>query len=249
MMCVTRIIVFLSFYLLAPSYSGQDQIVEYLDQNMEPIVATSDAALKRIIVLQEDSSVLVEVTFLRGGLKMKGRYSSPLMTLEDGHFTYYFANGLKESEGYFTKGEKSGIWKRWDWEGKAKPDRVYPMSVSKSSEEISVPAAFPGGIDALNEYVVLEMRFPEPAAKLGVEGWVYTAFTISSSGEVTDIEVIQTSHTTLNQEAKRIVKCMPNWKPSQRNGASVDSKFILPIVFDSRVSQKCNPPTVSVGTR
>jgi hypothetical protein len=33
---------------------------------------------------------------------MQGRYTHPNLKVEDGHFVYFFANGLKESEGYFT---------------------------------------------------------------------------------------------------------------------------------------------------
>lgn len=179
---------------------------------------------------------------------MQGRYTHPNLKVEDGHFVYFFANGLKESEGYYSQGSKTGIWKRWDWEGQVKPDRVYPQLIAVKESGPNIPAAFPGGIDELNNYVSLEQEYPFEAEQLGIEGWVYTAFTITSSGEVKDIEVIQSSHASLNQEARRIVKCMPNWKPALRNGSAVDSKFILPIVFDLPENDGIKSASTHTGT-
>lgn len=234
--------------MLFSAGSALAQHVEFLDRNFNVVAHSSGASYSRSSVLQEDSSVYVEIHYLRGGLRMQGRYTNNTLQTEDGHFVYYFANGLKESEGYFTQGQKTGIWKRWDWEGHVKPDRVYPQFLASSESGPSIPAHFPGGIEALNQYVSAEIRYPYEAEVLGIEGWVYTAFTITSSGEVKDIEVIQTSHVSLNQEARRIIKCMPNWKPALSNGASVDSKFILPIVFDLSENDGTKSASTHIGT-
>jgi TonB family protein len=224
------------------------QHVQFLDQNLNPVSQKEGASFSRTSALQEDSSAYVEVHYLSGGLRMQGRYARPDLKVEDGHFAYFFANGIKESEGYYSQGQKTGIWKRWDWEGNVKADRVYPQLMATKESGPTVSAIYPGGIDALNSYVSGELIYPFEAAQLGIEGWVYTAFTITNSGEVKDIEVIQTSHVSLNQEARRIIKCMPHWKAALRNGAPVDSKFILPIVFDLPNYQGYNSASSQAGT-
>lgn len=224
------------------------QSVQFLDKNFVPVEHPDGASYSRTAILQEDSSVYVEVHYLRGGLRMQGRYKHPNMRVEHGYFAYYFANGLKESEGYFTEGQKTGIWKRWDWEGNVKADRVYPPHVAKNEAGPTIPAAFPGGIDGLNDYVTNELDYPFEAEQLGIEGWVYMAFTITGVGEIKDIEVIQTSHPALNQEARRIIKCMPTWRPALRNGSAVESKFILPIVFDYVEKPELKADTLHIRT-
>jgi antitoxin component YwqK of YwqJK toxin-antitoxin module len=50
--------------------------------------------------------------------------------LEDGQFRYYHANGNIESEGEFVRGVKVGSWRRYDPNGKQKPDRYYPVEAA-----------------------------------------------------------------------------------------------------------------------
>jgi hypothetical protein len=50
--------------------------------------------------------------------------------LEDGHFTYFYADGKIESEGEYVRGVKVGSWKRYDQAGKRKQDRYYPMDAA-----------------------------------------------------------------------------------------------------------------------
>lgn len=60
-------------------------------------------------------------------IKAKGRYVQVgKKFLEDGHFTFYYANGQIESEGEYDRGVKVGNWKRFDQHGKRKTDRYYP---------------------------------------------------------------------------------------------------------------------------
>ncbi len=71
-----------------------------------------------------------------GEVKAKGRYIRiNKRLLEDGHFTYYYANGQIESEGEFDRGVKVGNWKRFEPSGKRKADRYYPVESANKIRE------------------------------------------------------------------------------------------------------------------
>lgn len=53
-------------------------------------------------------------------------------------------------------------------------------------------------------------------------------FVVEKDGSFTDIKVVDDKH-GLGNEAIRVLKAMPNWKPAQHNGRTVRSQFTLPI--------------------
>lgn len=60
-----------------------------------------------------------------GHLVMAGTFSDEALTVAEGTFTFHHPNGEVESTGLFRNGVKSGVWKRFDPQGKALADRVY----------------------------------------------------------------------------------------------------------------------------
>jgi antitoxin component YwqK of YwqJK toxin-antitoxin module len=80
---------------------------------------------------QMDSAQMYQVNIIliaSGALVMIGAYTDSTLTNEDGYFYYFFGNGNPESEGQFSNGAKTGVWKRWDFIGASKADRLYPAA-------------------------------------------------------------------------------------------------------------------------
>jgi TonB family protein len=90
---------------------------------------------------------------------------------------------------------------------------------------------FPGGQSALVEFIKTNMRYPEKAIKLGDEGKVLVTFVVNPEGKVIDPEVKISITKELDEEAIRIVKHMPIWKPGMQNGKAVNVQLTLPILF------------------
>ncbi|MCB0759896.1 MAG: TonB family protein [Flavobacteriales bacterium] len=220
--------------LLGYSVIGQnDQVYQHLDEKMRPVLSQDEASYYSTLVASNDELVHIQVYFLDGQIRMKGSYTTETLEVPEGLFTYYYHSGAKESEGIYKDGFKAGKWKRWDWEGNMRPDRYYPMEtpydiVRKYSSE---PAEFPGGYEGLAAYIGDNLSYPEAAWKNKIEGEVNVAFLIDAGGVVRNIEVIESSHPILNDEALRIVMQMPVWKPARKAGQPVASKFILPLQF------------------
>jgi protein TonB len=97
--------------------------------------------------------------------------------------------------------------------------------------EVEQPPEFPGGKSALFDYLKENVNYPEPSRLLGIEGTVKVNFVVDKDGSVTDIKVQKSVSKLLDEEAKRVVKEMPPWKPGRQDGKVVRVRYRVPIRF------------------
>lgn len=97
--------------------------------------------------------------------------------------------------------------------------------------EVEEPAEFPGGLAALMKWLSNNMRYPEEAQCDSIQGRVIVRFVVEKNGAIGDISILKSIHPALDNEAIRIVKRMPRWRPGKNNGQPVRSQFCLPITF------------------
>lgn len=90
---------------------------------------------------------------------------------------------------------------------------------------------FPGGSQALIDYLKANVIFPKIAEEEGIQGKVVVSYVIDVDGSVTDVQVVQSVHPALDKEAMRVVKNMPKWIPGKQDGKAVQVKYSLPINF------------------
>ena len=108
--------------------------------------------------------------------------------------------------------------------------------LSSGREEVPVykvekRAQFPGGTKKLTEYLRNNLKYPEAAIDLAVEGTVLVSFIVRKDGSIDDVQAVRSVDPLLDKEAIRVVKSMPKWIPAQLNGKDVSSLFRLPISF------------------
>lgn len=96
---------------------------------------------------------------------------------------------------------------------------------------ISEQAIFPGGGEALDKYLDKALRYPEWAREDDVEGKVIVRFVIDAGGNVIRPRIIRSLFKPCDEEALRVVKSMPKWKPAKMNGQRVSTVYELPLVF------------------
>lgn len=90
---------------------------------------------------------------------------------------------------------------------------------------------FPGGMNALFQFMGENMKYPEDAKKLNKQGRVLVTFVIDKDGSVVDAVVVKSVWPSLDAEALRVVRAMPKWTPGRQNGKVVRVKFTLPFNF------------------
>lgn len=96
---------------------------------------------------------------------------------------------------------------------------------------VSENAEFPGGNMAASNWISKNMTYPEECRKQGIEGRVVIKFVVNKDGSIVDAEAVKSPHPALAEEALRVVKSMPKWKPAKEGGKVVRSRFNIPIVF------------------
>ena len=90
---------------------------------------------------------------------------------------------------------------------------------------------FPGGWDMLQLWLMNNTQYPEAALRAGVQGKVMVSFIVDVDGSVTDCNVVKSLSPSCDEEALRVVKAMPKWKPGMYKGQPVKVSFLLPINF------------------
>lgn len=93
---------------------------------------------------------------------------------------------------------------------------------------------YPGGNAALIQYIKDNLKYPTAASNAGIEGRVTIRFVVAKTGEIMDVKVIRGLDKECDEEAVRVVKLMPSWKPGMNNGVAVDVYFVLPITYRFR---------------
>ncbi len=88
---------------------------------------------------------------------------------------------------------------------------------------------YPGGMDALSKY--LESKVADSPMKGKAGGLVTIGFTVTGSGKVTNVQVLESDQPSLNKEAERIVSEMPDWIPGKQRGKPVPVKYSIPVRF------------------
>ncbi|MCI7010234.1 MAG: TonB family protein [Prevotella sp.] len=90
---------------------------------------------------------------------------------------------------------------------------------------------FPGGQQALFEYLSKNIKYPVIAEENGVQGRVIVTFVVERDGSITDVKVVKSVDPSLDKEAQRVVKAMPHWIPGKQNGSAVRVKYTVPVTF------------------
>ena len=91
--------------------------------------------------------------------------------------------------------------------------------------------SFPGGPQALFEYLSKNIKYPPVAEENGVQGRVIVSFVVERDGSITDVRVVKSVDPSLDKEAQRVVKSMPRWIPGKQNGSAVRVKYTVPVTF------------------
>jgi TonB family protein len=111
-------------------------------------------------------------------------------------------------------------------------DTVPPPPREEIFTFVEQPPTFPGGDQELNKFLSGNIRYPKEALENKIGGTVFVSFIVTNKGEVTDVKIVGAKKGGgLEEEAARVVKAMPNWKPGKQNNREVSVQFNLPIRF------------------
>jgi protein TonB len=92
---------------------------------------------------------------------------------------------------------------------------------------------FHGGEKKMVQFIKKNIKYPPAAYKEGRAGICYITFIVEKDGNLSGIRVLKgaSGGVDLDEEALRVVKSMPKWKPGKQNRHAVRVAYNLPIRF------------------
>jgi len=103
-----------------------------------------------------------------------------------------------------------------------------PNQIFTSVEQVP---EFPGGLEKFGAYLSKSIRYPAVARENGTQGRVICTFVVEKDGSLTDIKVTRGIGSGCDEEAVRVLKNSPHWKPGIQNGRPVRVQYSVPISF------------------
>ncbi|PWK80398.1 protein TonB [Mucilaginibacter oryzae] len=103
-----------------------------------------------------------------------------------------------------------------------------PNQIFTSVEQVP---EFAGGLEKFGQYLGKNIRYPAVARENNVQGRVICTFVVEKDGSLTDIKVVRGIGSGCDEEAVRVLKNSPKWKPGIQNGRPVRVQYSVPISF------------------
>ncbi len=129
-----------------------------------------------------------------------------------------------QAEGTFTPNEAVGTFA--PSEGEAAFDVVEEMP------------EFPGGPQAMMDYLMKNVCYPKTAFDANIQGRVIAQFVVDKEGTIRGAHVVKSVDPALDAEAVRVINSMPKWKPGRQNGKVVNVKYTIPVNFQLQGDDK-----------
>jgi TonB family protein len=221
-----RYLIIITFLYVTQFAKSQDTIKTYFDSNWDE-VSKEKATYYRVAAKGDKKLWIVKDYYLNGQLQMVGNFQSKKLKNREGHFTYYYENGLKDSEGDYLNGNRVGEWKWYFENGQISSKETYSNNElidiqcwNENSEKqienckTEIQPEFIGGLEALMKFLNENLIYPKEAQNANIKGVVNIRFAVGKDGTVGEAEVIKSVHPLLDNEALRVVNIMllpKNW--------------------------------------
>ncbi len=96
---------------------------------------------------------------------------------------------------------------------------------------VQIQPEFPGGPDSLQSFLKQNLRYPDSAKFKRIQGRVYIGFLVDKKGKIREEKILSGVNELLDNEALRVLKLMPQWKPGTAGGSATSVQYILPVDF------------------
>lgn len=136
------------------------------------------------------------------------------------NYVYVFKKG--DNDIYSKKEQNEKESKSKEEQNESESNKIF------NGDDVDQQPSFPGGTNALNTFIVSNLKYPVFAQEKGIQGRVVVKFIVEKDGSISNVEVDR-SVPGLDNEAMRVVKAMPKWIPGQINGKAVKVECSHPL--------------------
>lgn len=120
-------------------------------------------------------------------------------------------------------------------EEEVEEEKAEPINLNEDAETLRIVEQlpeYPGGMVEFMKWLTSMLKYPDAALERKIEGKVTVSFIVNADGSVSDIKLVKGAHKLLDEEALRVVRLMPKWKPGLEDGHPCRSMISIPIVFE-----------------
>jgi TonB family protein len=207
-----------------------------------PRSINSNVYVNRIYYLQSKSLMAEYEAYDKKSTNTNNKVSATL-PIKNGKYEEWYISGEKRVICYYSEDKLNGefkvfypngnlkrfeFWRMGEWQSGECFDELGNKTQYCSYQEM---AEYIGGIPELFKFIGKTLVYPQYAIRNGIEGKVYVNFTIDIDGSIVNVKIIKGVEKHLDDEAIRIIKKMPKWKPGRFEGNLVKTDFALPINF------------------
>lgn len=104
-------------------------------------------------------------------------------------------------------------------------------TVYENNAGLEVFPEFEGGMKAWAKFLQRNLRYPTMAQETGIQGKVFVSFVVEKDGSVSNVTLIKGIGGGCDEEALRVIKKSPKWKPGRQNNQQVRVRYQMPLSF------------------
>jgi protein TonB len=96
---------------------------------------------------------------------------------------------------------------------------------------VEIYPEFEGGMKGWEKYLRRNLRYPYDAQGENKQGKVFISFIVERDGSISNVTLVRGVYQSLDEEAARVIKKSPKWRPGIQNGRAVRVRYNMPISF------------------
>lgn len=170
--------------------------------------------------------------------------------------TSYDADGTQRNNFFITETERRGDTSTYTIEPFTLSVHLFDQLLDLATYEedtvyqiVEQMPQYTGGEEAMMKYVSENIKYPQAAKDKNIAGRVFVSFVVEKDGSVNEVKVLRGIGGGCDEEAVRVIKGMPKWKPGIQEGKPVRVSYMMPINFklDDGPSSKGLENTLYMG--
>jgi TonB family protein len=166
-----------------------------------------------------------------------------LIRQTEGRYREWYDNGQLSKDFYVETGRKNGKLNFYWEDGTIRRTGTYKKGITENGEcytnngikipyfEADMPSSYPGGKEAMAEYLRTNLQYPPTALQRNKQGTVNMKFVVNNIGFISRIWIPKSLDKDLDMEALRLIHKMPKWLAEFKDGDPVSSVQSLDIDF------------------
>lgn len=162
--------------------------------------------------------------------------------------TSYDADGTQRNNFFITETERRGDTSTYTIEPFTLSVHLFDQLLDLATYEedtvyqiVEQMPQYTGGEEAMMKYVSENIKYPQAAKDKNIAGRVFVSFVVEKDGSIGEVKVLRGIGGGCDEEAVRVIKGMPKWKPGIQKGKPVRVSYMMPINFKLSDDQPAKP--------